>query len=644
MRNTLRLVALILASCLGGGQALSQVGGYPSLGPGVASALAKTLSINGGVVPSAANNADLNALPSTYSSYVIRAGFASVGDAPMALYRPQATCPYNGGVADGGACVATSDSKFWVAQFPATGADATIWGCPHDGVTDAHSCLNEAAAASPVCLLIPPTTSGFYLTSTFTYTGCVKGTNALPINASSSFAFPGQSWLKCNVGAAACVAVGTYNSTAYAPYLENLVISGGSGVPTSGAIGFQFLGGYNAQTHNVVIQNFDTCFQAGPGATYAPITIKNYGMNLGACKSHFVVDDGTPEVSFFEGRWGMNGTGDYTTTQDALEQTQSTNVGSGGGSNTVILDNVQINPTGALGCAFNWNKVTGTGGLIAETKITNVHLEWHSGFTGTLPNSETQGIFCSDSTVASIQQLQVGKMVSVSSVPLFSLNAATALQQAEFDNNTWGCTNITLTLPAVAAVANSGIHFSNNFGCSTTSFSGNTNQVLFSDHNLWGSLVVSGAWNQLASTGDWYGSLTDTATGNVSWSNPVAVSWTPVLNFGGAHVGLTYSVQTGNFKRNATGGYSANYSITLSNVGSSTGAASITGLPKNCNSGGSTSGLSGNSNTSGIGAGFLASVLSNQTIYLYYNGSAVQNSNFTNTSQIVGTVTCDATT
>ena len=68
MRNTLRLVALILASCLGGGQALSQVGGYPSLGPGVASALAKTLSINGGVVPSAANNADLNALPATYSS------------------------------------------------------------------------------------------------------------------------------------------------------------------------------------------------------------------------------------------------------------------------------------------------------------------------------------------------------------------------------------------------------------------------------------------------------------------------------------------------------------------------------------------------------------------------------------------------
>ena len=151
MRNTLRLVALILASCLGGGQALSQVGGYPSLGPGVASALAKTLSINGGVVPSAANNADLNALPSTYSSYVIRAGFASVGDAPMALYRPQATCPYNGGVADGGACVATSDSKFWVLMPQPQGVDARLWGAVGNstsagGGTDSTAAINYALA------------------------------------------------------------------------------------------------------------------------------------------------------------------------------------------------------------------------------------------------------------------------------------------------------------------------------------------------------------------------------------------------------------------------------------------------------------------------------------------------------------------
>ena len=55
-------------------------------------------------------------------------------------------------------------------------------------------------------------------------------------------------------------------------------------------------------------------------------------------------------------------------------------------------------------------------------------------------------------------------------------------------------------------------------------------------------------------------------------------TWTPVLNFGGATTGITYSVQTGNYYRIGTL-YYVEFSITLTNKGSATGNATISGLP-----------------------------------------------------------------
>lgn len=60
--------------------------------------------------------------------------------------------------------------------------------------------------------------------------------------------------------------------------------------------------------------------------------------------------------------------------------------------------------------------------------------------------------------------------------------------------------------------------------------------------------------------------------------NTTSFSWTPVLKFGGGTTGITYSVQEGYY-------YDLNNTIvfqlriTLTNKGSSTGSATITGLP-----------------------------------------------------------------
>ena len=55
-------------------------------------------------------------------------------------------------------------------------------------------------------------------------------------------------------------------------------------------------------------------------------------------------------------------------------------------------------------------------------------------------------------------------------------------------------------------------------------------------------------------------------------------TWTPALEFGGGTTGITYTTQTGNYVRAGALVY-VHFSIVLSSKGSSTGAATITGLP-----------------------------------------------------------------
>lgn len=64
---------------------------------------------------------------------------------------------------------------------------------------------------------------------------------------------------------------------------------------------------------------------------------------------------------------------------------------------------------------------------------------------------------------------------------------------------------------------------------------------------------------------------------NVKASLPATGSWTPVIAFGGASVGVTYSVQVGRYIRQGNV-VTASCHITLTNNGSSTGSATITGL------------------------------------------------------------------
>lgn len=602
------------------------------------------------------NNAGLSALASTAFSQVTRFGYAAAGDAPSATFTSSASaCSLNSGAGDGGSQVPSADGKCWTAQFPPSGADVRAWGCFPDGVTDVGGCISTAAANYGGKVILPASTNGFYVNTMVQANWNLVGEAFSAVNNMPTNTYARTSWLKCSATVTPCVRLDVNGSLSHSPVLENIIIAGAAGTPGAGVVGLQVAGGYALNLRNLFIVNFDTCLKLGPESTYAGLSLSGYNINMGACQTHFTVIDGWPEAKFIGGRWGLNGTGDYAGANEYLLQTLTTAVGAGGGPNTITLDDVQLNSSAGMACAFNWEGFTGSGGVTTETRLANVHTEFHS-YTG----SHKRGIFCSDSTVPLIQQLYVTNMLSTvggaGTVPVFNFDPLTALKQVYFSNNTLGCSSSNITLAPTPASGPSfeDVHFSNNTGCSSASFTSNGvgNNIMFTNGNRWNGLTIAGSWLNLNMINDDIGaSLIDTATGHVAFSNSLRLKpWTPTLTFGGASTGITYSTQSASVARTPTGGFYATFSITLTSKGSATGAAQITGIPFACGSGFGSANLgAGSTSLSGLtgavsfamngGAGSPLSVVQSSA-----GGVAnLTDTSFTNTTTINGTVSCGTT-
>lgn len=127
--------------------------------------------------------------------------------------------------------------------------------------------------------------------------------------------------------------------------------------------------------------------------------------------------------------------------------------------------------------------------------------------------------------------------------------------------------------------------------------------------------------------------------GTTYLDNYSTASWTPTLAFGGASAGIVYSFQIGRYQRvgNVVNFY---FTLGLSNVGTSTGVASIGGLPATLNSAIQTNHVFDNWRNLNPGAGNVpyAQRVANDTSFLLFasrnNQGALQlsNTNFTSTS------------
>jgi hypothetical protein len=181
-------------------------------------------------------------------------------------------------------------------------------------------------------------------------------------------------------------------------------------------------------------------------------------------------------------------------------------------------------------------------------------------------------------------------------------------------------------------------------------------------------IVRSGAWDR-APDGDGnsdlvahtrvpvvYGTVNTSTVWRLSQDNPIIVgidditferdtgyrqgTFTPVLSFGGASVGITYTVQSGTYTLIGNLVH-ITLSITLSSKGSSTGSASVSGLPfSNLAAFSLPLNLRVNTVTSGVGDTHLTALIDASTTTVSFtkmaagSATALTDADFTNSSAI----------
>jgi hypothetical protein len=191
------------------------------------------------------------------------------------------------------------------------------------------------------------------------------------------------------------------------------------------------------------------------------------------------------------------------------------------------------------------------------------------------------------------------------------------------------------------------------FGSNTTSGSAgaattNTSVLSMSKGN---SIALEGA-SSVAGTGITFPATQSASSDANTLDDYEEGTWTPTLTFGGASVSMTYSVQTGSYTKIGRVVY-ATCRIVLTNKGSSTGSAIITGLPFTS--------ISGNTNYGSGIFGYVEAIANSarwsaqqmpvqdagtsslQLRYVLSTGSNDHNADsFTNTTDIIISVTYQA--
>ncbi len=139
----------------------------------------------------------------------------------------------------------------------------------------------------------------------------------------------------------------------------------------------------------------------------------------------------------------------------------------------------------------------------------------------------------------------------------------------------------------------------------------------------------------ISPTGGYYGDTRYRPAGSTNTSG----TFTPVLKFGGGTTGITYSTQQGKYTR-ASGITTVEVKINLTSKGSSTGTASITGLPVNSTA--VSVGTLALDAVSGITSPYAYVFAGDSEIFLRQNNSGgigvLSNTNFGNASEIILTI------
>lgn len=184
-------------------------------------------------------------------------------------------------------------------------------------------------------------------------------------------------------------------------------------------------------------------------------------------------------------------------------------------------------------------------------------------------NGATSTASTNTSGVLSFFESTIGVPLSISSSSANSLNANTCTFDSQISNSTVVTTSGTGTSSLLNTVLSSGTASAISVGVGTTL-------------NLYNSVVITSNTNAITGAGTLnYGTLDFTSSkiiNTTTQTNVNSSTFTPAVQFGGGATGITYATQTGKYYRSGNTVYFS-IDITLSNKGSSTGGATIAGLP-----------------------------------------------------------------
>lgn len=526
-----------------------------------------------------------------------------------------------------------------------------LFGAVGDGVTDDSTAINSAlASGSPVVkgrsdktyrcasgVLVPPNVS-------LISDGITPGSQ------------PGGLTLLFDLSVATCLTLGGNNGNNHSVGARQINVVRAAGTPPAGSVGVMFQNVYQpiADTINSVNHAIGVLFKNDHNA--AGISVMGSRLFTGSISDAHMVFDGWPEAHITLSRFGSNNGNDLNANcYVRVMGGSTTNVANG--PNTILFDNCQFNLGGAhVNRIIEFvNAPAGNIADVALYKFDGCHIE-----------SFLTGIY-SDATWPTISNVSFANTSLGSAVEMFALNAGSSLFQFFMSNSSFGGT---MTFPPASHVTMSNNQIS---GAVTTPSATATGSFAWASNVFDGAVTLNSAssassltsaadifHNGLAVSGPWGnlninsimsgGTYANTATGKWSVSLPgvAPLAWTPGISFGGATTGIAYSTQAGAVE--VVGNeVTAQFQIILSNVGSATGNALITGLPvaiaggTNANSSNGSGGcLNYYANMAGLTGAILTRTPAGNTVDLYQTNATglarVTNANFTSTSTIAGTV------
>ena len=384
----------------------------------------------------------------------------------------------------------------------------TTFGAVCDGNTDDSAAIGAALAAAA-----PGQTVLFPSTQCFSSTGI---TIPAGITVDLGGFIPGNpvkgGGIICAANTAACVTLGASSSNGTVT-IRNGVVSR-QGTPTSGTIGIRVYG-YHDVINNVVSDNSDQCYSfVADLIARAGIHAEVFGGSAQRCSDVFVDVNSFPEVQWFGGRLGANGTGDYNS--NTYVRTEGGLSGTSGGPNTVQFIGVQFNTGGAGDVQHFWEFVRlGTGGVpgidATNFRVIGGHIEGVKGAD-----------FYSDSTWNTIDRVAISDVtINNPSHPMFALNAVARVAEWDISNVLMYVSDLTLAPSSFDSFHITGGRITGTMHLTGTT--GSIASIANLEHNA--NFTLDGVWTQFNGFGESYSggsSFINSATGNVTVDNVIS--------------------------------------------------------------------------------------------------------------------------